>query len=104
LNWKPALDAVHAKLDKLLSQVRRGKQLGLPRDLFLQACNSKIGGMLGYYLVGIPTSEDEMTTINNKVFWKASLSIELPLTALDPIHPKVSSRPQPLVNQVIMVR
>ncbi len=67
LNWKPALDAVHAKLDKLLNQVRRGKQLGLPRDLFLQACNSKIGGMLGYYLVGIPTSEDEMTTINNKV-------------------------------------
>jgi hypothetical protein len=67
LNWKPALDAVHAKLDKLLSQVRRGKQLGLRRDLFLQACNSKIGGMLGYYLVGVPTSEDEMTTINNKV-------------------------------------
>ncbi len=67
LNWKPAIDAVHAKLDKLLSQVRRGKQLGLPRDLSLQACNSKIGGMLGYYLIGIPTSEDEMTTINNKV-------------------------------------
>ncbi len=67
LNWKPALDSVHAKLDRLLSQVRRGKQLGLPRDLFLQACNSKIGGMLGYYLVCIPTSEEEMTTINNKV-------------------------------------
>jgi hypothetical protein len=67
LNWKPALEAVHAKLDKLLSQVRRGKQLGLPRDLFLQACNSKIGGMLGYYLVCIPTNEEEMTTINNKV-------------------------------------
>jgi hypothetical protein len=28
-------------------------------------------------------------------FWKASLSIELPLTAHGPIHPKVSSRPQP---------
>jgi hypothetical protein len=67
LNWKPALAAVHAKLDTLLRQVRRGKQLGLPRDLFLQACNSKIGGMLGYYLVGIPTTEEEMTTINNKV-------------------------------------
>ena len=67
LNWRPALEAVHAKLDKLLRQVRRGKQLGLPRDLFLQACNSKIGGMLGYYLVGIPTSEGEMTNINNKV-------------------------------------
>ncbi len=37
-------------------------------------------------------------------FWKASLSIELPLTAHGPIHPQVSSRPQPLVNQVIMVR
>ena len=67
LNWRPALEAVHAKLDKLLRQVRRGKQLGLPRDLFLQACNSKIGGMLGYYLVGIPTSDREMTNINNKV-------------------------------------
>ena len=37
-------------------------------------------------------------------FWKASLSIELPLTAHDPVHPQVSSRRQPLIIRVIMVR
>ena len=48
-----------------------------------------------------------MFSTNGTNFWKASLSIELPLTAHDPIHPprQVSSRPQPLlvVSQVIMV-
>jgi hypothetical protein len=31
------------------------------------ACNSKISGMRGYYPASIPTNDDEMTTINNKV-------------------------------------
>jgi hypothetical protein len=53
LNWGPDLSEVHAKLDKLLLQVQRGKPLGLLKDLFLQACKGEIGGMLGYYLVGI---------------------------------------------------
>jgi hypothetical protein len=60
-------------------------------------------GTLSYLSAMTVTTRTERFA-QQALFWKASLSIELPLTALDPIHPKVSSRPQPLVNQVIMVR
>jgi hypothetical protein len=50
------------------------------------------------------TDRDLAVDRSSVFFWKASLSIELPLTAHDPIHPKVSSRRQPLIIQVLMVR
>jgi hypothetical protein len=60
---------------------------------------------------GVPTALFKERVKDNIVdwgdlffFWKASLSIELPLTAHDPVHPQVSSRRQPLIIQVIMVR
>ncbi len=36
--------------------------------------------------------------INGFFFWKAYLSIKQPLTAHGPIHPRVSSRHDPLIN------
>jgi hypothetical protein len=57
--------------------------------------------VLGVYGYAGSSTEMQSTLL---LFWKASLSIELPLTAHDPVHPQVSSRRQPLIIRVIMVR